>query len=118
MDGRGARTGRRLEEDSMTLRFLLRRSKAEGQEHSLDTQRAGCQAFAAGRGFKGTAVEYVSDGVAGDDVEGLVALRQLLDDVQAGDVVICRSHDRLGRDMLESATTIRQLVEDRRALLH
>ena len=99
------------------LRFLLRRSKAEGQEHSLDVQRAGCAAFAAARGLKGAIAEYVSDGVAGDDVEGLVAVRRLLEQAGEGDVVICRSHDRLGRDMLESASSIRQLICDRRARL-
>lgn len=103
----------------MTLHFLLRRSKAEGgQEHSLDTQRAGCAAFAVARGYAGKPVEHVSDGVAGDDAEGLVALRRLLEVVKPGDVVLCRDHSRLGRDMLESATTIRTLVQDRGAELH
>ena len=61
------------------VRLLLRRSKAEGQEHSLDVQRAGCTAFAVARGLAGhRTVEYVSDGVAGDDIEGLIAyLRRL-----------------------------------------
>jgi DNA invertase Pin-like site-specific DNA recombinase len=104
----------------VTLHFLLRRSKAEGsQEHSLDTQRAGCAAFAATLKHAGAApLEHVSDGVAGDDVEALVALRRLVDQVKPGDVVVCRDHSRLGRDMLESATTIRTLVQDRAAELY
>lgn len=102
----------------MTIRILLRRSKAEGQEFSLDVQRAGCAAFAAARGFKGKVTEYVSDGIAGDDVEGLRALRKLVDEVKPGDVVIARDHSRLGRDMLESAASIRSIVEERRGLLY
>jgi site-specific DNA recombinase len=105
-------------QDQPMLHFLLRRSKADGgQEHSLDVQRAGCVAFAAARGIKGTPTEHVSDGIAGDDAEGLVALRQLVAAAKPGDVIICRDHSRLGRDMLESATTIRTLVEDRKASL-
>ncbi len=96
----------------MTLRILLRRSKSEGQEHSLDVQRAGCVAFATARGVSGPAVEYVGDGVAGDDIEGLRALRRLLDEVNPGDAVVCRDHSRLGRDMLESTLAIRTLISD------
>lgn len=104
----------------MALHFLMRRSKAEGegsQENSLDMQRVGCKAFAAKHGIAGPALEHVSDGVAGDDVEGLVALRRLVDAAKPGDVIVCRDHSRLGRDMLESAMTIRTLVEERRASL-
>jgi site-specific DNA recombinase len=98
--------------DQPTVRIFVRRSKSDGQEFSLDTQHAGAAAFLAGKGWKDIPVTvYESDGVAGDDTAGLVALRRLLDEARPGDIVICRSHDRLGRDMLESANVIRQLIE-------
>lgn len=104
--------------DSPTVRIFVRRSKSDGQESSLDTQRSGAVAFMHARGWAEHSVaEYASDGVAGDDVEGLVSLQRLLDDVRPGDIVITRSHDRLGRDMLASASTIRALI-DRGASLY
>lgn len=99
------------------LHFLLRRSKSDGQEHSLDVQRASCAAFVAGRGYKGQPVEHVSDGVAGDDVEGLTALRGLIAQLNPGDIVVCRDHSRIGRDMLESTARIVEIVREKRALL-
>lgn len=101
----------------MTLRILIRRSKSEGQENSLDVQRAGCAALALGRGIAGPAVEYVGDGVAGDDIEGMRALRRLVDEAERGDTIVCRDHSRLGRDMLESSVTIRTLIQDNGARL-
>jgi len=102
------------------LRLLLRRSKGDDQQtYSLDVQRAGALRFADGLGIEfGEPIEYVSDGVAGDDIDGLQALRNLVAAVCPGDIVICRDHSRLGRDMLESATTIRQIVAERRARLY
>jgi DNA invertase Pin-like site-specific DNA recombinase len=82
----------------MTIHFLLRRSKAEGQDHSIDVQRTGCAAFVAAKGLKGKVVEHVSDSVAGADIEGLHVVRETIDQVKPGDVVVCRNHSRLGRE--------------------
>ena len=46
-----------------------------------------------------------------------MALRQLLTDVAPGDVIVWRDHFRLGRDAIDSAVTVRELVRDRRARL-
>ncbi len=72
------------------LRILLRRSKHEGQQASLDTQRAVCIRFAEANGFGVLKrKEYADDGVAGDDFEARYQLHALLSDVQRGDIVVC-----------------------------
>jgi site-specific DNA recombinase len=107
-----------------TLRILLRRSKDEGQEFSLDVQRQGCWGFATKvlpsrqppvvwEGHH----EYIDDGIAGDDFLGRAALHRLVREVQRGDVIVCRDHSRLGRDALESLIAIRELVQRRGARL-
>ena len=40
-------------------------------------------------------------------------LRQLLAEVKAGDVIVCRDQSRLGRDAVEVTLVIRDLVRDR-----
>jgi site-specific DNA recombinase len=44
-------------------------------------------------------------------------LHQLLADVAPGYLIVCRDHFRLGRDAIDSAVTVRELVRDRRARL-
>jgi site-specific DNA recombinase len=107
------------------LRILLRRSKAEGgQEHSLDTQRAGALRFAELLRQRQPpvpwdgVVDYIDDGVAGDDFDGRRALHRLLAEAQPGDVVVCRDHSRLGRDAIDAAVTVRELVRERRVRLY
>lgn len=80
-------------------------------------QRAGCMAFATAKGFGGPAVEYVGDGVAGDDIEGMRALHRLLADAQPGDVVICRDQSRLARKARKVTDIVAEIVEERRARL-
>jgi len=92
------------------LHFVLRRS-TEDQQHSLDVQRAGCTAFVTAKGFKGKVVEHVSDGVAGDDIEGLVAVRRLFEQLKPGDVVVCRDQDRIGRKMSFNMMVIETIAE-------
>jgi site-specific DNA recombinase len=105
------------------LRILLRRSEKEGQEFSIDTQREGAVRFAEGLRRREPSVpwegihDYTDDGIAGDDFAGRVALRRLMADVAPGDIVVCRDHFRLGRDAIDSAVTVRDLVRDRRARL-
>jgi DNA invertase Pin-like site-specific DNA recombinase len=55
--------------------------------------------------------------ITGDDFAGRAALHQLLADVAPGDLIVCRDHFRLGRDAIDSAVTVRELVRDRRARL-
>jgi site-specific DNA recombinase len=109
-----------------TLRVYLRRSKAdEGhQQFSLDVQREGCRRFAVDdlprRDLTVSwpnRVEYVDDDRAGDDFLGRTELRRLRNDVQPGDVVLCRDQSRLGRDAIEVTLAIRELVRDRGARL-
>jgi site-specific DNA recombinase len=101
--------------DTPTVRVWVRRSKADGQAASLDTQRAGVAEFITKMGWGDLPrVEYAVDGVSGDDMRRLKArYDELLDDVQPTDIVICRDHTRLGRDMLESPKMIKQLVHER-----
>jgi site-specific DNA recombinase len=106
-----------------TLRVLMRRSKDEGQEFSLDVQRELSDAFAHQLKTRTPPVpwkdrrEYVDDDVAGDDFMARVGLRQLMDDLKRGDVVVCRDHTRLGRDALEVTIAVREIVQNRGARL-
>ncbi len=122
--GPGSRNSNlKLVRSQPALRILLRRSEKEGQEFSIDTQREGALRFAEGLRRRESPVlwegvhDYVDDGIAGDDFAGRVALRKLLAEVGPGDVVVCRDHFRLGRDAIDSAVTVRELVRDRRARL-
>ncbi len=110
-------------EEAPTLRVLMRRSKDEGQEFSLDVQRELSDAFASQLKTRTPPVpwterrEYVDDDVAGDDFLARVGLRQLMDDLKRGDVVVCRDHTRLGRDALEVTIVVREIVQNRGARL-
>jgi site-specific DNA recombinase len=95
----------------MTIHFLLRRSKDKGQEHSLDRQRAGCEAYRVELGFKGKVVEHMSDGIAGDDVKSLVAVTGMLEQLRPGDVVVCRDNDRIGRKIWFVTMVIETIAE-------
>src|SRR5204863_9933762 len=48
---------------------------------------------------------------------GRTELRRMRNEVQPGDVVLCRDQSRLGRDALEVTLAIRELVRDRGARL-
>ncbi|MBI4509502.1 MAG: recombinase family protein [Deltaproteobacteria bacterium] len=107
---------------SSTLRIYLRRSKDDGQQaFSLDVQREGCRQFVTRDmptrwGLSpdwGGRVEYVDDGIAGDDFVGLAALKRLRAEAQRGDVIVVRDLSRLGRDALEPALVIRDLARER-----
>lgn len=104
----------------MTLRIYLRRSRAEEgkQEFSLDVQRQGCAAFAtrlsALLGARlGKPVEYVDDGIAGDDFVGRAGLARLMADAKKGDVILARDQSRIGRNALEVTLAITQLTQDK-----
>jgi site-specific DNA recombinase len=115
-----------VDDGSPRLRVYLRRSKSdEGhQQFSLDVQREGCRRFAVEDLPRRELIvswsgreEYVDDDRAGDDFLGRTELRRLRNDVQPGDVVLCRDQSRLGRDALEVTLAIRELVRDRGARL-
>lgn len=106
----------------MTLRIYLRRSRAEEgkQEFSLDVQRQGCAAFvprlSSLLGMKiGKAVEYIDDGIAGDDFVGRAGLAQLMADSSKGDVIVARDQSRVGRNALEVTVALTQLTQDKGA---
>jgi DNA invertase Pin-like site-specific DNA recombinase len=58
-------------------------------------------------------VEYVDVDRSGDDFAGREALNRLLAEAKKGDVVLCWKQDRVGRDMIDAAATIRELVKFR-----
>jgi site-specific DNA recombinase len=105
------------------LRVLLRRSKDEGQEFSLDVQREGCVRFGEQLRQRTpplpwqTQREYLDDGIAGDDFLARAGLRRLIEDLRPGDLVVCRDHSRLGRDALEVTIVVREIVRHRSARL-
>lgn len=105
-----------------TLRIYLRRSTDDGQQHfSLHVQREGCRRFVEGDLRSrwsldlewDSRIEYVDDGISGDDFAGRAALTRLLTDARRGDAIVARDLSRLGRDALETANVIRSLVRDR-----
>jgi hypothetical protein len=90
-----------------------RQEDAHGGGLFLDTQRTGCAAFGEHRSPPiewTSAKEYLDDGIAGDDFLGRAGLRQLMEDLKPGDVVVCRDHSRLGRDAIEVTLVARQIV--------
>ncbi len=108
-----------------TLRLYLRRSREDHQEFSIDTQRAGAEAFVGGALRARLAdgcpswprrVEYVDD-LSGGEFLDRPGLGRLLKETRPGDVVVCRDPSRLGRDMLETALVLRTLVSEKGARL-
>ena len=104
------------------LRVYLRQSKEEQhQKESIPTQRAECAQLAMSLGFASTwkdRIEYIDVDRAGDDFAGREQLQQLLKQTTAGDVVLAWKQDRVGRDMIDAAATIRELVKYRQAKLY
>ncbi len=63
-------------------------------------------------------VEYVDVDRSGDDFAGREELQRLLREAEAGDVVLAWKQDRVGRDMIDSTATIRELVKYRGCALY
>lgn len=103
------------------LRVYLRQSKEEQhQKESIPTQRAECARLAMAIGLASDwnkRVEYVDVDRAGDDA-GREQLQRLMRETVAGDVVLAWKQDRVGRDMIDAAATIRELVKYRQAMLY
>ncbi len=102
-----------------TLRILLRRSKDEGQENSLDTQLAVCLGFAEEKSYGALKRKtYIDDGVAGDDFEARAQLHLLMAEVQSGDIVVCLDQSRLGRKMRDCFDVVDELLNEKGAKLY
>lgn len=103
------------------LRIYLRQSKEEQhQKESIPTQRAECERLATSLGLASAwkhRIEYVDVDRAGDD-RGREQLQRLMTETTAGDVVLAWKQDRVGRDMIDSAAAIRELVKYRQARLY
>jgi site-specific DNA recombinase len=104
-----------------TLRTYYRRSRDDHQHYSIDGQRDGAKAFVTERlaallGSKapswGSCVEYVDD-ESGGVFAGRVAINRLIEESRPGDIVVCRSQCRLGRDVIETPNLLRELLEYR-----
>jgi site-specific DNA recombinase len=104
------------------IRVYFRQSRdQEEQRESIATQRAECTRLALMLGVSGRwrdRVEYIDVDRSGDDFAGREELQRLIRETQPGDLVLAWKQDRLGRDMIDSAATIRELVKYRRCTLH
>jgi len=58
-------------------------------------------------------IDYPDVDRAGDDFAGREQLQKLLREAQSGDLILAWKQDRVGRDMIDSAATIRELVKYR-----
>jgi site-specific DNA recombinase len=112
---------RTLEERPETVkrvRVYFRQSKElDHQKESVVVQRAECERLARALGLAdlwASRIEYQDVDRAGDDFAGREALARLLAEAQPGDVVLAWKQDRIGRDMIDSASAIRELVKFRR----
>lgn len=105
-----------------TIRIYLRQSRdLDAQRESIPVQRGECERLAVVLGISPEAwahrVEYVDVARSGDD-NTREELARLLDDAQPSDTVLAWKQDRVGRDMIDSAATIRELVKYRRCRLY
>jgi DNA invertase Pin-like site-specific DNA recombinase len=115
-----------LDERSQTVkavRVYLRQSKGEEQQkESIATQRAECKRLAAAIGLSdlewARRVEYPDVDRSGDDFAGREELSRLIREARPGDLILAWKQDRLGRDMIDAAATIRELVKFRRCVLY
>jgi site-specific DNA recombinase len=103
-------------------RVYLRQSKEQDkQRESVPTQRAACERLAHSVGISpaqwSRRIEYIDIDRAGDDATR-EELGRLLRDTQADDTVLAFKEDRVGRDMIDSAAAIRELVKYRRCTLY
>jgi DNA invertase Pin-like site-specific DNA recombinase len=104
------------------VRVYLRQSKEQdSQRESVPTQRAECERLARSLGVTpghwARRVEYIDVDRAGDDATR-EELGRLLRDAQSGDTVLAWKQDRVGRDMIDSAAAIRELVKYRKCDLY
>src|SRR5262245_61391228 len=95
-------------------RLYLRQSlDTDSQKESIAVQRADIERLAERIGISRAAwerrIEYPDVDRAGDDFAGREQLQKLLREAQSGDVILAWKQDRVGRDMIDSAATIREL---------
>jgi len=105
-----------------TIRIYLRQSREqEQQKESIPTQRAECARLADLLGLASrwsNRVEYIDIDRSGDDFTGREELTRLLREASPGDRILAWKQDRLGRDMIDSAAAIRELVKYRQCALY
>src|SRR6476646_2166556 len=104
------------------IRVYFRQSLEEDQQReSIPTQRAECERLAYSIGVTKAAwakrIEYADLDRSGDDFAGREQLQRLLRETQEDDLVFAWKQDRVGRDMIDSAAAIRELVKFRRCKL-
>ena len=98
----------------MTLRataaYLRYSSHAQDDSTSVELQR---EAIRRAAGGGGDCLEYLDQARTGRAIAGRTALRNLLDDAEAGRLskLYVYKYDRLGRDLAEAALIVRQLED-------
>ena len=108
--------------DAVNVRVYLRQSKEQDvQRESIPTQRAECERLAHSvgvtRGQWARRIEYIDIDRSGDDATR-EELSRLLREAQRDDLVFAWKQDRVGRDMIDSAAAIRELVKYRGCSLY
>src|SRR6266542_1159833 len=103
-------------------RVYLRQSKEQDQQReSVPTQRAECERLAYSVGVSraqwARRIEYIDIDRAGDD-STREELGRLLREAKSGDTVLAWKQDRVGRDMIDSAAAIRELVKFKKCDLY
>lgn len=108
---------------TVTLRVYLRQSlDTKIQTESIATQMAECERLVTALGRADLwppeqANVYTDTDRSGDDFTR-EQLQRLIRETQAGDLVVAVKQDRIGRDMIDVAATIRDLVKDHGAALY
>jgi formylglycine-generating enzyme required for sulfatase activity/DNA invertase Pin-like site-specific DNA recombinase len=105
------------------LRIYLRQSKNQKtQAESIATQRAECKRLAFQLGITPEEweqrIEYIEIDRSGDDFKGREQLARLLQEAQPGDIILAWRQSRLGRDAIDIAATVRELVKFRGCTLY
>lgn len=100
------------------IRAYLRQSlDKDSQKESIAVQLADIERLAYAIGISRAAwrnrIDYPDVDRAGDDFAGREQLQKLLREAQPGDLILAWKQDRVGRDMIDSAATIRELVKYR-----
>jgi site-specific DNA recombinase len=104
------------------LRVYYRQSLGEDKQASIPTQRGDNQRLALALGFTAkqwaNAKVYTDTDRSGADFSGREDLTRLLAEARPGDTIITWRQSRVGRDMIDSALVIRELVKTRKCRLY
>src|SRR5579863_114942 len=104
------------------IRVYLRQSLGiKDQRESVPTQLGACERLAYSLGIRHEQWKkhqpYVDVERSGDD-PSREALTRLLREANEGDIILAWKQDRVGRDMIDSAAAIRELVKFRQCRLY